>query len=114
MFRRRNDLNDISEKKGQLVDHMDNVAIESDEFEQALKNYKMLVETEQTIRDGKNKRGSERIGTGVKIGGFLVSAVAAIGVPVYLANKAYEHDQNLEMKNGTIWNLIGKRFDKNN
>ena len=110
----RKDLKNIEEKKSQLMDKMDNVSMESDEFEQALKNYKMLVETEENIRDGRNKRSSERVSTAVKVGGFVVSAVAAVGVPIYLADKAYQHDQNLEMKNGTIWNLIGKRFDKNN
>ena len=110
--RRKSDLKCIDEKKGQLVDHMDQVSMDSDEFETALKNYQRLVETENQIRDGKNKRNSERVGTGVKIGTLLVSAVAAVGVPVYLSHVAYEHDQNLEMKNGSIWNLIGKRFDK--
>lgn len=99
-------------KKGQLIDQMDNVPTGSDDFEQALKNYKLLVETEDTIRNGRNNRRSERVGTGVKIGTLLVSAVAAIGIPLILADKAYENDQELKMKNGTIWNLIGKKFDK--
>ena len=110
--KKRNDLKDVDEKKGYLMDKMDNCPTDSDEFERCLKNYKMLIETENTIRDGRSNRRSERVGTGVKIGTLIVSAVAAIGIPLVLADKAYEHDQNMDMKNGTIWNLIGKKFDK--
>lgn len=112
MFGKKSDLKRIDEKKNQLVDHMDQVSMDSDEFELALKNYQRLVETENAIKDGKNKRSSERAGTGLKIGTLIVSAVAGIGIPIYLANMSYEHDQRLDMKNGSIWNLIGKKFDK--
>ena len=108
MFGRRNDLKDIDIKKGQLMDQMDNVPTGSDDYERAIRNYKALIETENMVRDGRNKRRSERGGFLVKVGTLLVSAAACIGVPLVLADKAYEHDQSLDMKNGTIWNLIGK------
>lgn len=111
--KKRNDIMDINVKKGQLMDHMDNCETDSDEFEKAIKNYKALIETENMVRDGRNKRRSERAGTIVKIGTLIVSAAAAIGVPLVLADKAYEHDQNMDLRNGTIWNLIGKfKVDK--
>lgn len=110
--KRRNDLKDIDEKKGYVLDKMDNVPTESDDFERAVKNYKVLIETENTIRDGRSVRRSERIGTVVKVGTFIVSSVSAIGVPIYLAHLAYRNDQQMNLKNGTIWNLIGKKFDK--
>lgn len=110
MLKRRSDLKDIKEKKCQLVDHMDQVPLDSKEFESAIKNYKELLEAENAIRDGKNKRLNERVVTGLKVLSLVVGAVGTIGIPVYLARMSYEHDINMDLKNSSIWNLIGKKF----
>lgn len=107
------DLKDIKNQKKQLIEVMSEEEPGSEEYKKALETYKLLIETETTVRDSRSKRNSEGVGTMVKVGTLIVSGLAAIGVPIYLAERAYQHEeQNMDMKNGTIWNLIGKRFDK--
>ena len=106
----RKDLRDIQDQKDSLIAAMNrsDVALDGPGYEQALKNYKMLVETEEIIKDGRRKRGPLEVV--LKIGGFLVTAAGVILVPQLLAEKAYEGEKDMSLKNGTIWNLIGKNF----
>ena len=42
--------------------------------------------------------------------GVVISAVGSIAVPIILAKVAYTEENDMKIKNGTVWNLIGKKF----
>lgn len=104
------DLKDLRQQKDVLITSMNKLPKDSNNYEQLLKNYRQCVETEEIIRKGKRERGP--LETGLKIGTLLVSVAGAIVVPQILADKSYDNEKDMSIKNGTIWNLIGRRFDK--
>ena len=107
---KRKDLKDIRKQKDAVLERMSQFHEYGDDYKHLLKRYQDLVVAEETILKGYNERANNGIGTVVKIAGLAISAVAGIGVPVYLANKAYDEEADLKLKNGTVWNLIGKSF----
>lgn len=107
----RKDLKDIQEQKDLLMIGMSDVPLDSKEYKKMMANYKTLVETEEVIKEGKRKRGPLEIL--YKVVTIAISAAGVILVPNMLANKSYQQEQDMKLKNGSIWNLIGKRFDKN-
>ena len=42
--------------------------------------------------------------------GVVISAIGSIAVPIILAKVAYTEENDMKIKNGTVWNLIGKKF----
>lgn len=104
----RKDLKDIETQKTFLVNGMSDVPVDSKEYEQMLKQYKTLVETEEMIRKGKKERSPFEIV--YKILTLGVSILGVVFVPLSLGKLAYDNDQDMSMKNGTIWNLVGKKF----
>lgn len=78
----------------------------TDDYDTVLKRYRELVETREKIKDGKNKRSLFPVLLEASI-----SAATGIGVPLALGHLSYKNDQDLNLKNGSIWGLIGKKFD---
>lgn len=105
------DLKDIRTQKEFLMEGLSSVPLDSKMYAQMLEQYKKLTETEETIKDGKRKRGL--LETTLKVGAFCVTAAGALLVPQVLANMAYQKEAEFQTKNGTVWNLIGKDFSKN-
>lgn len=113
----RKDLQDIKDQKDSLIAAMNrpDVYLDGDGYKRALENYKILVETENSILKTeeeikKSRNDRSPLDWLLKIGGFIVTAVGVIFVPQLLADKAYDAEKDMSLKNGTIWNLIGKDF----
>ena len=104
----RKDLKDLREQKELLMLGMNGVPLDSKEYAQMMSQYKLMVETEETIKKGKSERGV--LSTVLKVGSFVVTAAGVILVPQLLAEKSYQAEKDMSLKNGTIWNLIGKNF----
>lgn len=107
---KRKDLKDIRREKDEILVKMRQFPEYGDDYRQLLERYRDLILTEQEIMNGSNERTNNGLGTVLKVAGVAVSAIAGIGVPIYLADKAYDEEKQMKLKNGTIWNLIGKAF----
>lgn len=114
---RKKDLKNIQDQKDTFMACINrpDVYMDSDGVKRCLENYKLLVETENSIlkteediRKSKNDRSP--LDWILKIGGFIVTAIGVIFIPQILADKAYDAEKDMSLKNGTIWNLIGKDF----
>lgn len=113
---RKKDLEIIQEQKDSIIESMSMYADDSEEYGRLQDRLNKYIEMEEKILSGKRSRGW--LDTALKIGTFGVSLAGAILVPNMLANKAYANDAEFKLKNGTIWNLIGRSFggkkDNNN
>ena len=105
------DLRDIRKQKNAILNTLTKLDPEYEDFKVALQNYNTLCETEQAILTGANERGNNTASTILKGVGIAATTATAIFVPLALADKAYDEEVNFKLKNGTIWNLIGKKFD---
>lgn len=108
---KRNDLKAIEAEKAHLLTTLCKLDPEYDDYKRALDAYNTLVQTEQAIRSGSNERSNNWIGTVMKGLGIAGSVFVGVFVPLTLADKAYDEEKQFKLKNGTIWNLIGKKFD---
>lgn len=111
------DLRDIQDQKDSLIAAMNrpDVYLDGEGYKRALENYKILVETENSILKTeeeikKSKNDRSPLDWLLKIAGFVVTAIGVIFIPQILADKAYDNEKELNLKNGTIWNMIGKDF----
>lgn len=113
----KKDLRDIQDQKDTIMAAINrpDVYLDSDGVKRCFENYKLLIETENSIllreeEIKKSRNDRSPLEWILKIGGFVVTAIGVIFVPQILANKAYDAEKDMNLKNGTIWNLIGKDF----
>lgn len=108
------DLHDIRKQKDHILNTLLKLDPEYEDYRVALQNYKALVEAEQAIMTGSNERSNNTAGNIIKGIGMAAGTATAFLIPLILADKAYDEEKAFKMKNGTIWNLIGKKFDPKN
>lgn len=104
---RNKKLKDIHRHQDMLIQQMDKLPADSEEYKKLHDEYRKFLEEENEIR--KSGRWFDRIlqilGIGVSIGGTFL-------MPMWLANKAAADDAEMKLVNHRILNLIGKRFTK--
>lgn len=100
------DLRDLKAQKDWLVKGLSDVPLDSIEYEQMLKQYKTVVETEEMIKKGKSERSPFNVVYKVLMIG--VSVLGAVFVPLKLGSMAYDNEKEMSLKNATVWNLIPK------
>lgn len=102
----KKDLKDIQQHKAWLMQGMSSVPLDSAEYAKMNQQYKLLCDAEDVIKKGK-KSPFDAI---YKVLTLLVSIAGAVFVPLSLGQLAYKNEQDMSLKNGTVWNLIGRTF----
>lgn len=102
----RKDLKTIEKHKEWLDEGMSSVPLDSIEYQKMLDNYSKLVDTEEKIRKGKKDRSPGDVI--YKVLTLGVSILGAVFVPLKLGQMAYKNEQDMNLKNSTVWNLIPK------
>lgn len=46
------------------------------------------------------------------VANMSVKVAGAIAVPLTIANLSYAKEEDMKLKNGSVWGLLGKKFDK--
>lgn len=103
---RRKDLERIEKHKEWLDEGMSSVPLDSIEYQKMLDSYGKLVDTEEKIRKGKKERSPMDVV--FKVLTLGVSILGAVFVPLKLGSMAYQNEQDMNLKNNTVWNLIPK------
>lgn len=67
-----------------------------------------LKQTEDLVKQ--NEMLTTKVKAVCSVLGVMISAIGSIAVPIILANIAYTEENDMKIKNGTVWNLIGKKF----
>ena len=67
-----------------------------------------LKQTEDLVKQ--NEMLTTKVKAVCTVLGVVISAIGSIAVPIILAKVAYTEENDMKIKNGTVWNLIGKRF----
>ena len=67
-----------------------------------------LKQTEDLVKQ--NEMLTTKVKAVCTVLGVVISAVGSIAVPIILAKVAYTEENDMKIKNGTVWNLIGKKF----
>lgn len=67
-----------------------------------------LKQTEDLVKQ--NEMLTTKVKAVCSVLGVVISAVGSIAVPIILAKVAYTEENDMKIKNGTVWNLIGKKF----
>ena len=67
-----------------------------------------LKQTEDLVKQ--NEMLTTKVKTVCSVLGVVISAIGSIAVPIILAKVAYTEENDMKIKNGTVWNLIGKKF----
>ena len=111
---KRKELKAIQKQKEQVLNTLVKLDPEYEDYKVALQNYTALCDAEQAILTSANERSNNTAGTLLKGLGIAATTATAIFVPLTLADKAYDEEKAFKLKNGTIWNLIGKKFDPKN
>ncbi len=107
---------DFEKRKEELNQIMLDSPATSEEYEKAFKQYNELVKLEEESKKNSlaatNSRFGGVFGGLIKILSLGVAILGTVIVPLKLADRAYEGEAQMERKNGSIWNLIGKDFTK--
>jgi hypothetical protein len=67
-----------------------------------------LKQTEDLVKQ--NEMLTTKVKAVCTVLGVVISAIGSIAVPIILAKVAYTEENDMKIKNGTVWNLIGKKF----
>ena len=67
-----------------------------------------LKQTEDLVKQ--NEMLTTKVKAVCSVLGVVISAIGSIAVPIILAKVAYTEENDMKIKNGTVWNLIGKKF----
>ena len=67
-----------------------------------------LKQTEDLVKQ--NEMLTTKVKAVCSVLGVAISAIGSIAVPIILAKVAYTEENDMKIKNGTVWNLIGKKF----
>ena len=67
-----------------------------------------LKQTEDLVKQ--NEMLTTKVKAVCTVLGVVISAFGSIAVPIILAKVAYTEENDMKIKNGTVWNLIGKKF----
>ena len=67
-----------------------------------------LKQTEDLVKQ--NEMLTTKVKAVCTVFGVVISAIGSIAVPIILAKVAYTEENDMKIKNGTVWNLIGKKF----
>ena len=67
-----------------------------------------LKQTEDLVKQ--NEMLTTKVKAVCTVLGVVISAIGSIAVPIILAKVAYAEENDMKIKNGTVWNLIGKKF----
>lgn len=67
-----------------------------------------LKQTEDLVKQ--NEMLTTKVKSVCTVLGVVISAIGSIAVPIILAKVAYTEENDMKIKNGTVWNLIGKKF----
>ena len=67
-----------------------------------------LKQTEDLVKQ--NEMLTTKVKAVCTVLGVVISGIGSIAVPIILAKVAYTEENDMKIKNGTVWNLIGKKF----
>lgn len=112
MYTKRKELKLIREQKRQILEQLADTDSDSSEYECMCKNLTLLNSMEEVTMNGKKNRSWLPNILQVLLG--ILGIAGSVAGTVYLGQLAYENDNEMKLKDGSVWNLASGCVNKIN